>query len=201
MGESTWLATNCRLCKLTVSPLLHRLIISQVSGIAWEQGRFMGLDEPVVPPFPISDYGTGCIGAIAALTGLYYRATRGGSWIGKVSLLQYDLLLFRVGKYSEEVLNRLRQQAGEEFLALTHSHSVDQISATALSQLKKNSPEFLETPDLMEKRYSLAYKAKVSAVRPVAQIDGLDIGFKRASRPNGSDAPSWDFSDEEKRIV
>lgn len=32
----------------------------------------MSLSEPVVPPFPVSDYGTGCIGAIAALLGLYY---------------------------------------------------------------------------------------------------------------------------------
>lgn len=54
----------------------------------------MGLGEPVVPPFPISDYGAGCMGAIAALSGLHHRATRGGSWHGKVSLLQYDLLLF-----------------------------------------------------------------------------------------------------------
>lgn len=47
----------------------------------------MGLDEPVVPPFPMSDYGTGCIGAIAALAGLYLRGARGGSWHGKASLL------------------------------------------------------------------------------------------------------------------
>jgi crotonobetainyl-CoA:carnitine CoA-transferase CaiB-like acyl-CoA transferase len=29
-----------------------------VTGVAWAQGEFMGLDEPVVPPFPMSDYGT-----------------------------------------------------------------------------------------------------------------------------------------------
>ncbi|KFY53492.1 hypothetical protein V496_07552 [Pseudogymnoascus sp. VKM F-4515 (FW-2607)] len=50
------------------------------TGIAWAQGAFMGLSEPVIPPFPISDYGTGAMGAIAALTGLYHRAVSGGSW-------------------------------------------------------------------------------------------------------------------------
>jgi crotonobetainyl-CoA:carnitine CoA-transferase CaiB-like acyl-CoA transferase len=58
----------------------------------------MGLDEPVVPPFPILDYGTGCMGAIA---GLYHRATKGGSWHGKVSLLEYDLL-FTACPYGED---------------------------------------------------------------------------------------------------
>jgi hypothetical protein len=159
-----------------------------------------GLDEPVVPPFPVSDYGTGCMGAITALIGLYHRATKGGSWHGLVSLLQYDLLLFKAGRLPDDVLTRLREQAGEEFLALRHSHSVDQISGTALRQLNKKIPEFFQTPDLCEKRYSNAYKADVSAVRPVAEIDGLEIGFQRASRPNGSDAPSWDFTDVEPRI-
>jgi crotonobetainyl-CoA:carnitine CoA-transferase CaiB-like acyl-CoA transferase len=63
----------------------------------------MGLNKPGFPPFPISDNGTGCIGAIAALTDLYHRTTKGGSWHGKISLLQYDLLLFRVGLYSEDI--------------------------------------------------------------------------------------------------
>ena len=28
-----------------------------VSGVAWAQGKAMGLQEPVVPPFPMCDYG------------------------------------------------------------------------------------------------------------------------------------------------
>jgi hypothetical protein len=137
------------------------------------------------------------MGAIAALTGLYYRATKGGSWHGKVSLLQYDMLLFDVGMYDKSVQSKLREQAGKEFLTLRHSHSVDQISGTALCQLRRQAPELFEMPDLLETRYSHAYKAEVAAVRPVVQIDGLDIGFRRSSRPNGSDLPNWDFRDDE----
>ncbi|KAI1023986.1 hypothetical protein LB504_005418 [Fusarium proliferatum] len=170
-----------------------------VSGIAWEQGRFMGLSEPVVPPFPISDYGTGCIGAITALLGLYHRATRGGSWHGKASLLHYDLLLFKVGQYSEEVKERLRKDIGPDFLALRHAHSVDQISGTALLRMRQVFPELFTGDKYVEKWYSNAYKAEVEAVPPVVEIEGLEVGFRRASRPNGADKPTWDFGEEADR--
>ncbi|KAL4731714.1 hypothetical protein ACLX1H_000695 [Fusarium chlamydosporum] len=167
-----------------------------VSGIAWEQGRFMGISEPMVPPFPISDYGTGCIGAITALIGLYHRATKGGSWHGKASLLHYDLLLFKVGQYPEEVKERLRKDIGADFLALRHSHSVDQISGTALLRMRVIYPELFSSDKYVEKWYSNAYKAEVEAVPPVVEIEGVDVGFRRASRPNGADKPTWDFGDE-----
>jgi crotonobetainyl-CoA:carnitine CoA-transferase CaiB-like acyl-CoA transferase len=73
------------------------------SGIAWGQGLAMGINEPMVPPFPMSDYGTGIMGAIAALTGVLKRATEGGSWWGGSSLVAYDMYLFRLGIYPEDV--------------------------------------------------------------------------------------------------
>ncbi|OAA50497.1 CAIB/BAIF family enzyme [Metarhizium rileyi] len=165
-------------------------------GVAWEQGRFMGLDEPVVPPFPISDYGTGCIGAIAALTGLYHRATKGGSWYGKVSLLHYDLLLFKVGLLPQAVQEELRRQAGPDFLALRHAHSVDQISGTALVRMRQLFPDFVDHPKYLDHWYSEGYKANVSAVLPVVEMEGVEIGFTRASRPNGSNEASWNGGEE-----
>ncbi|KAL0941532.1 CoA-transferase family III [Colletotrichum truncatum] len=179
----------------------HPLMILQVSGVAWEQGRFMGLDEPVVPPFPISDYGTGCMGAIAALTGLYYRATQGGSWHGKVSLLQYDLLLSKVGRYPENVGRELLNLAGEEFLSLRHSHSVDQISGTALQAMKRYAPELFEFPGIREKWYANGYQTEIEVVTPVVDIEGVNIGFQRASRPNGTDQATWDFDQEDDYLV
>lgn len=165
----------------------------KVSGVSWAQGNFMGLSEPVVPPFPISDYGTGCMGAIAALTGLYHRTTQGGSWHGKTSLLQYDMLLFRAGTYSNEIQNELRAMAGEDFLKLRHSHSVDQISGTALRNMKEKFPELFSRRDVYDTWYSAAYNADIVAVCPVVDIEGIKTGFQRASRPNGSDAAVWDF--------
>ncbi|KAK6075848.1 CoA-transferase family III [Seiridium cupressi] len=164
-----------------------------VSGVAWEQGKFMGLNEPVVPPFPISDYGTGCMGAITALVGLYHRATRGGSWHGKASLLQYDLLLFKAGLLPPEVQETLRSWCGPDFLSLRHAHSVDQISGTALRRMREEFPGLTLDKKYLDRWYAEAYKNDVEAVLPVVEIVGLDISFQRASRPNGSDQPSWSF--------
>ncbi|KAF7560223.1 hypothetical protein G7046_g3931 [Stylonectria norvegica] len=149
------------------------------SGLAWEQGKFLGLNEPVVPPFPISDYGTGCMGAITALVGLYHRATVGGSWHGRTSLLHYDLLLFKVGLLPAKVQDELRELAGEKVLALRHENSVDQISGAALGRMREVLPDFFKD-EYMDDWYSEGYKAKLSAVTPVVEIDGLDISFKRA---------------------
>jgi len=153
----------------------------------------MGLKEPAVPPFPISDYGTGCIGAIAALTGLYNRTVKGGSWHGMASLLHYDLLLFKVGKYSEEVQDQLRAQCSETFLSMRHNHSVDDISRSALAMLQKNHPELFQDSNF-ESWYSQGYGATVRVVKPVVEISGIEIGFQRGTRPNGADEANWDFS-------
>ncbi|RJE18215.1 CAIB BAIF family enzyme [Aspergillus sclerotialis] len=169
-----------------------------VTGIAWAQGQFMGLSTPVVPPFPISDYGTGCMGAIAALTGLYHRAKTGGSYHGKSSLMHYDILLFAVGKYSPAVQENMRAALPPEFFKLRHCDSVDRISSTVLKIMQTRFPHLYVSPDdagsnaLTEKWNSEAYKADIEVVSPVAQIDGVENKFARASRPNGTDRPRWE---------
>ncbi|KAL4787311.1 CoA-transferase family III domain-containing protein [Aspergillus varians] len=168
-----------------------------VTGLAWAQGKFMNRSTPVVPPFPISDYGTGCMGAIAALTGLYNRAKHGGSYHGKASLMHYDLLLFAVGQYPEAVQEALRASQPEEFFALRHCDSVDRISSTVLKGMKERFPHLYLAPGegdqaLTERWYSEAYGAEIEVVRPVVEIEGLESGFERASRPNGVDTASWE---------
>ncbi|KAE8152154.1 CoA-transferase family III domain-containing protein [Aspergillus avenaceus] len=167
-----------------------------VTGIAWAQGQFMGHSTPVVPPFPISDYGTGCMGAIAALTGLYLRARDGGSYHGKASLMHYDLLLFAVGKYSEDVQEKMRAAQPPEFFQLRHCDSVDRISSTVLKIMQTRFPHlYTQSADqepLTEKWYSKAYNADIEVVRPICEIEGVENKFDRASRPNGTDRASWE---------
>lgn len=62
--------------------------------------------------------------------------------------------------------------------------------------MRLNFPEFVDNPKYLDHWYSGAYRANISAVLPVVEVEGLDISFKRASRPNGSDDPSWDFGEE-----
>ncbi|KAI0480404.1 CoA-transferase family III [Xylariaceae sp. FL0804] len=118
-----------------------------VTGVAWEQGRFMGLDEPVVPPFPMSDYGTGCLGAAAALTGLYRRATRGGSWICRTSLSQYNNFLFSLGPYPAEVQAHLRRTHDADFFALRHADSVDEVGHRAVRSIRRLHPALFADDD------------------------------------------------------
>lgn len=160
----------------------------------------MGLSNPVVPPFPISDYGTGCMGAIAALTGLYHRATTGGSYHGKASLMHYDLLLFAVGQYSAEVQEKLRAAQPADFFKLRHCDSVDRISSTVLKGMQERFPHLYvdagKAPEgrqsLTESWFSKAYGYDIEVVRPVAAVQGVDNQFVRASRPNGVDRASWE---------
>lgn len=137
------------------------------------------------------------MGALVALTGLLHRTTRGGSWHGKVSLLQYDMLLFRVGLHSPEIQDQLRQLMGSELLAMNHSNSVDQISGAALREMRLQFPAFFARPNLTQRWYAAKYNADIEAVSPVAEIQDMDVGFERASRPNGSDAATWDFGQED----
>ncbi|KAJ5563430.1 CoA-transferase family III [Penicillium sp. DV-2018c] len=180
-----------------------------VTGIAWAQGKFMGLSTPVVPPFPISDYGTGCMGAIAALTGLYHRAKTGGSYHGKASLMHYDLLLFAMGQYSDEVQEELRKAQPAEFFKLRHCDSVDRISSTVLKGMQQRFPHLYLPPAAVSAEHNpltelwscRAYGADIEIVKPVAAVEGVDNRFVRASRPNGFDRATWDdFNVQEEDV-
>ncbi len=171
-----------------------------VTGVAWAQGKFMGLDEPVVPPFPMSDYGTGCMGAIAALTGLLRRATEGGSWVGRTSLCQYDIFLLQLGLYDDAVQEKIRQEHDRTFFDLRHADSVDEVGGRALRSMKVAHPELFDKR-LMQTAYSKGYQEEISWCRSPVTIEGLRVGFDRASRPNGFDPPTWDGWEVEEAVV
>jgi crotonobetainyl-CoA:carnitine CoA-transferase CaiB-like acyl-CoA transferase len=162
------------------------------TGVAWEQGWFMGLNEPVVPPFPMSDYGTGCMGTIAALTGLYKRAKYGGSYYGKTSLCQYDIFLLELGTYSDEIQKKLRNMHDEHFFELRHYDSVDEVGRRAMKTMRRTHPELFDGELHTKETWSSAFKADVRFVKPVVKIEGTLIGWQRQTRPNGFDEPTWE---------
>lgn len=172
-----------------------------VTGVAWYQGLSMGLNEPVVPPFPMSDYGTGCMGIIAALVGLYKRAKYGGSYYGTTSLCQYDIYLLQLGLHSSEMMAQLRQAHDAEFFELRHHDSVDEVGKRALKTMRRVHPELFGDRHMQE-CYSRGFRASVKAVKPVVDIEGTWIGFLRSSRPNGFDQASWeDWEVDEGMLV
>lgn len=162
-----------------------------VSGVAWAQGQFMGLDEPVVPPFPMSDYGTGCMGTIAALIGLYKRALNGGSYFGTTSLCQYDLYLLRLGLYDENLSKILRETHDPEFFELRHYDSVDEVGKRALQTMRRTHPELFDDQYFAE-IFSKGFNAPIKFCKPVVELEGTWNGFNRSSRPNGFDKPTWE---------
>jgi hypothetical protein len=171
-----------------------------VTGVAWEQGSFMGLDEPVVPPFPMSDYGTGTLGTIAALSGIYRRATEGGSWICRTSLSQYDIFLLSLGSYPKEVQDNLRRCHDPQFFALRHSDSVDVVGKCALRSIRRLHPR-LFAESVMQSAYSVGFGGVVRWPREALVIQGLKIGHVRATRPNGFDTPTWEGWEEDKSLL
>lgn len=54
-------------------------------GVSSEFGRGMGLDEPVTPVFPNSDFCTGVAGVVGVLNAVVRRGVEGGSWRVDVS--------------------------------------------------------------------------------------------------------------------
>lgn len=170
------------------------------TGVAWAQGQFMGLDEPVVPPFPMSDYGTGCMGAIAALTGIFRRATEGGSWVGRTSICQYDTFLLNLGLYGDDAKKKIRKEHDEEFFQLRHADSVDEVGGKALQSMKRVHSELFDK-SLMQSAFSKGFGEEISWCRSPVTIEGLRVGFERASRPNGFDEPSWEGWEVERNVV
>lgn len=171
-----------------------------VTGVAWAQGKFMGLNEPVVPPFPMSDYGTGALGAVAAMIGIYNRATQGGSWICRTSLCQYDVFLMGLGPLPDGEQRRLRKVHDAGFFELRHSDSVDEVGKRALQSLRRVVPHLFEH-DLMHNSWSIGFDGTVAWPKEAIQIEGLKVGHQRASRPNGFDAPSWEDWEVDERLV
>ncbi|THV50497.1 hypothetical protein BGAL_0148g00210 [Botrytis galanthina] len=171
-----------------------------VTGVAWAQGEFMGLDEPVVPPFPMSDYGTGCMGAIAALVGLFRRAKEGGSWRGTTSLCQYDVFLLGLGLYGDDVKEKVRKDHDDHFFDLRHADSVDEVGGRALKSMRRAHPELFDEKN-MQKTFSKGFGEEIKWCRSPVSIEGLRVGFERASRPNGYDKPTWENWEVEKEVV
>ncbi|KAH6694069.1 CoA-transferase family III [Plectosphaerella plurivora] len=170
------------------------------TGVAWEQGRFMGLNEPVVPPFPMSDYGTGALGCLSAMVGLYRRATLGGSWECRTSLCQYNLFLLELGSHAPDIQSRLRKLHDPAFFELRHHDSVDEVGRQALRSIRSLHP-VLFSEDMMQTAWSEAFQAEVRWPREALTVDGATVRHVRATRPNGYDAATWDHWEEQDDMI
>ena len=171
-------------------------IADAVSGIAWGHGVAMGLNQPVLPPFPMSDYGTGALGSTGALLALYQRAAHGGSYVVDVSLTGWNLWLQSLGQYPQEVWQEVLKKHRPEIeeFKIGHLSNFDVVSKASIQSMKRLSPRLFDDKYLFEMD-SPGFRAIVKSIRPVVEYSGLSTGFAnephRASRPNGFDQPTW----------
>ncbi|KAI6600882.1 hypothetical protein MCOR06_000602 [Pyricularia oryzae] len=123
-------------------PLAPRSGWQQISdcftGVAWGMGRFLGLDEPVVPPLPNSDYQTGLAGLVGILAAVDRRATDGGSYVVDVSLNQYNQWLLSLGQLAPQVQRALRELHPR--LALRHHDDMLNLTTKLMQSLVPQVP-------------------------------------------------------------
>ena len=169
----------------------------KATGFAWFQGEFMHKREPIVSPLPIADYGAGCMGAIAALSGLYSRARRGGCYHCTASLIQFNLLLLSGGRYPPQVIDSLLDKQPADFFHLRYCDGVERSSHVVLHSLREQYLQlFIAAGESRERAvteiwHSTAFSASIEVAKPVVEVDGIANSFVKASRPNGTDRASW----------
>ena len=85
-------------------------ISDAVTGVAWLFGRMWGVDEPIMPFLPNSDFQTGIVGCIAILHALTRRAEHGGNYLVSTSLNQLNCFLIGLGEQSPEAQQAFRER-------------------------------------------------------------------------------------------
>jgi hypothetical protein len=184
-------------------------IADAVSGVAWGHGQALGLDEPVLPPFAIADFATGELGAIAALTALWHRAVKGGSYLATVSLTKYNLWVESLGQLPPEVwdlvfeahaavpqtIPRVPGEPEISMRALNHLSNFDIVSKAAMQSMKHLHPGLFDDRYMFETESAgFGRDGKpglVKSCKPVVSLSATRNEFVQTTRPNGYDKPTW----------
>lgn len=168
--------------------------MSKAQGRFWRKG-----EEPIAPPFPMADFGTGEMGAIAILHALYLRSTVGGSYQVQVSLCAYNNLLMNYGEYSAPIQEAMRRRFQPEFeqANINHSSNFHKVGKTALDTMRTFTPQLWDD-DFMTESASECFgplpktHAQVRTQKGVVRCAGKTQDFCRTTRFHGFDQPGWD---------
>ncbi|TVY20061.1 Succinyl-CoA--L-malate CoA-transferase alpha subunit [Lachnellula arida] len=134
-------------------PLSYRTGWQQIAdcfaGLSWMQGEFLGLDEPVVPLLPNSDYQTGIIGAASVVQALQKRANSDTTFDIDISIIQYNIWYYRLGQYT--------QDQGKAILARNpsfearHFDEMGSMFAKMVVAVNESRPGLLQNPEFYTK--------------------------------------------------
>ncbi|KAG2207065.1 hypothetical protein INT46_003600 [Mucor plumbeus] len=185
-------------------PWTERIGWQQISdaccGISYKFGRSLGLDEPVTPVLPNSDFCTGSIGATSAIQALIDRSTKGGSYVIDTALNYYNTWLGDfIGTYEDDVWKELWASKGKPLPR--HYYNMFVMFPHFMNLTRQFSPA-IWNPELFEDREILDTTAKMRSYKPVIQFSGeTQPGYYIPTRGNGADAPYWPNDLTVKKVV
>ncbi|PNP78695.1 hypothetical protein FNYG_08041 [Fusarium nygamai] len=176
-------------------PLSYRSGWQQISdclvGLSYLQGKFLGLDEAVVPLFPNSDYQTGLVGAAAAIQALLARTKEDVTFDIDISLTQYNIWYYRLGSYSEDQQKALRNRDPQ--FSPRHYDDMSALVGKTHQSLQKIRPEIFKHPeyfwDMSGKEYGLDEDFKVLA--PAFKFEKSSIGWDVPTGRRGRSKAEW----------
>lgn len=140
-------------------------IADAVSGLAWTHGQSLEVTvnpQPILPPFPMSDCGTGALGSVGALIGLFHCLTQPSSssssssfFVGhyyyhiSTSLVSWNLFVQRPRPYPEHVWREMLSCHAPEIreFGLTHWSNFDVVSQAAINGMRRVSPRLFVDDD------------------------------------------------------
>jgi hypothetical protein len=162
-------------------------------GVSWKFGQSVGVEEPITPVFPNSDFCTGTAGAIAVLQALIEKSQKGGSYVIDCALNYYSQwLVDKVGTYSDDMWKTLWETNGK--LSPRHYFTMLQLLPMYIGVLKKNAPN-MWNPSFFELRPIVDSSIQFKTVKSVHQFDGeTKPGFDVPVRGNGRDPAAWPTS-------
>ena len=184
-------------CYGWAGPLSHRSGWQQISdcvtGVSWLQGKFLGLDEPVVPLLPNSDYQTGLVGLIGIMAALLRREREGGSYLLSVALNYYNKFLLSVGEYPQEIQETLKRTYKDlPVMKLRHYDDMPRLVGKTLMSLK------MANPQIFKKEYFWSMPARLGKESEIMTFVGASANFSETTLRYdvgscflGEDEPKW----------
>ncbi|OCK77889.1 CAIB/BAIF family enzyme [Lepidopterella palustris CBS 459.81] len=172
-----------------------------VTGVSWAQGKFLGLDEPVIPLLPNSDYQTGIIGAIGILQALLLRSTSGGSYNVDTSLNAFNLWYLNLGFYSPDVSRSILAKHPD--FKPRHTTDVftlfDMTRQTCRKATGEGKGELFDPARFITEEVRWGKKGENGRYLDWTKLitfsaageEGIRLGYDRGSTMPGSDEPVW----------
>ncbi|KAH6867784.1 formyl-CoA transferase [Thelonectria olida] len=176
-------------------PLAHRSGWQQISdclvGLSYLQGKFLGLEEPVLPLLPNSDYQTGLIGAATTIQAILARTKEDVTYDINISLTQYNIWLYKLGLYSGEQQRELRARDPE--FSPRHFDDMQALVGKTHQSLQRIRPDIFTHAEyfweMTGEEYGLSDSLKMLA--PAFKFELSRIEWNVPSGRRGRSRPEW----------